>query len=153
MNANDEFNLDENPIEISKEVIKERQIPAFPIESGFPSRGFLKDFLDFASPLTEASTQFHIGTALATLSAATGRRVYLDFGIKPIYPNLYVLVVGKSGISRKSSAIYPAKLLIDRFNKNILMWDVFSTESLYDALRKNPFLTEQICKLFEPLNR
>lgn len=53
----------------------------------------------------ESPTIFHLWVGLAVLSAAIGRRAWLDRGYYTLYPNLYVILVGGSAIVRKSVAL------------------------------------------------
>ena len=53
---------------------------------------------------TEPQIIFNIWCGISGLSAALGRRVYIQFGIEQIYPNTYVILVGPPA-SRKTTAI------------------------------------------------
>ena len=67
--------------------------------------GWLKEYVRFALPLTEANVQYHLATALAIVATVLGRKVCLCAGASTYYPNLYIVVLGASGITRKSTAI------------------------------------------------
>ena len=71
------------------------------------SNPFLKAYLEYVED-TESPRIFHVFSALSVLGACTGRRVYLPFGVEPIFPNLYILLVGPPAV-RKSTAIKIAK--------------------------------------------
>lgn len=47
---------------------------------------------------------YHRWTALSMIGALLGRKVFIQFGHKKIYPNLYAMMIGEPG-SRKSTAI------------------------------------------------
>lgn len=64
---------------------------------------FLRTYLNYISD-TESPFIYHLWSALAGIGACLGRRVYLPFGIKPMYANQYVVLVGPPG-TRKSSAL------------------------------------------------
>lgn len=53
---------------------------------------------------TESPKIYHQWVALSVISSALQRRVWLPFGHSPIYPNLYVILLGPSGVG-KSQAI------------------------------------------------
>lgn len=71
---------------------------------------FLKMYLEYVED-TESPRIMHIWSILACVSAALGRRNYLPFGIGPIYPNMYVLLVGPPGV-RKSTALQIASKFV-----------------------------------------
>jgi hypothetical protein len=59
---------------------------------------------------TESPTSYHTWCGLATISGALQRKVYLRWGIgQVIYPNLYVVLIGPSGRTRKGVALGIAK--------------------------------------------
>lgn len=62
---------------------------------------------------TESPTSYHTWCGLATIAGALQRKVYLRWGIgQVIYPNLYVVLVGASGRTRKGVALGIAKDLL-----------------------------------------
>jgi hypothetical protein len=68
---------------------------------------FKNDFLNLyleAVEDTESPRIFHIWSALSGISACLGRRCFLDMGIGPLWPNMYVCLVGPPGV-RKSTAL------------------------------------------------
>lgn len=143
------------------EPIQNSPIPAaFPLESGWPSQGFLRQYLDYATPMSEAPKQFHVGAALAIQSAILGRNVYMDFGPRHLYPNLYLVVVGKSGLPRKSTAILPVRRLVDAYGQaagtNLLLSGSISLESLFDEFQEYPVrlaIFDEIKTLLDNANR
>lgn len=59
---------------------------------------------------TESPTSYHLWCALSVIAGALQRRVYLKWGLdQMIYPNLYVVLIGPSGRTRKGMAIGIAK--------------------------------------------
>lgn len=62
---------------------------------------------------TESPTSYHMWCGLATIAGALQRKVYLRWGIgQVIYPNLYVVLIGPSGRTRKGVALGIAKDLL-----------------------------------------
>lgn len=53
---------------------------------------------------TEVPTPFHFAVLKTVIGASLGRRVYLD-ATRPIYPNFYTVIIGETGIARKSTAL------------------------------------------------
>lgn len=64
---------------------------------------FLRTYLEYVED-TESPRVFHIWSALTTMGACLGRRAYFNFGIGPVYANMYTLLVGPPGV-RKSVAV------------------------------------------------
>lgn len=73
---------------------------------------FLQEYLEYVED-TESPRIYHVWSAISSVGAALGRRVSFPFGIGPIYPNEYILLVGPPA-TRKSTAINIAGRLIKR---------------------------------------
>lgn len=62
---------------------------------------------------TESPVSYHTWCGLSTIAGALQRRVYLQWGLaETIYPNLYVVLIGPSGRTRKGTAIGIAKAML-----------------------------------------
>lgn len=71
--------------------------------------GWLDNYLKYTEP-TESPTNYHTWCGLSVVAGALQRRVYLKWGLgQVIYPNLYVVLIGQSGKTRKGVAIGIAK--------------------------------------------
>jgi len=66
---------------------------------------WIDDYVAWASEATDAPAVYHRWGAYSAISAALGRRLAIQTGAHPVYPNLYVLLLGQSSIMRKSTAI------------------------------------------------
>lgn len=117
--------------------------------------GWIGDYCKVMLPTTEAPVAFHLGVGLTTIGALVGRHVFAQFGEDPLYPNLYTLLIGRSGRTRKDTAIRRAtRTLFDQntqgtriLNHGVkIRTDVGSSTKLVDMLRENPntllYLTE-----------
>lgn len=71
---------------------------------------FLRDYLTWAGG-NEAPKMFHLWSGLTCVSACVPRTVWLPYGARAIYPNLYTLLVGEAG-NGKSIAMYFTKRLL-----------------------------------------
>jgi len=66
---------------------------------------------------SEPPTSYHIWCGLTVIAGALQRRVYLQQGLeRTIYPNLYVILVGPSGRTRKGVALGIAKDLLSKIS-------------------------------------
>ena len=70
----------------------------------------IERYLDYTED-TESPTQFHRWAFISCISAALGRKIWIKFGHKNIYPNMYVMLVGAPA-TRKSTAIDMAKMIL-----------------------------------------
>lgn len=68
-------------------------------------RGWVARYLDQVAMATEASDAYHLGTAMTVAGAMMGRRAWMNYGGRPIYPNLFSVMIGSAGSSRKDSAV------------------------------------------------
>ena len=89
---------------------------------------------------TEAPRDFWLWGGIFTISAALQRRVWLPYGLEPIYPNLYVMLVAPPGKCRKAGPLVLSKKMLkkagipvskDSFSKRRLteeMAELYKTE-------------------------
>lgn len=79
-------------------------------EAIIPSGTILTAYLAYARKYEESADCYLLGSALAMVAGMLGRSVFFPWGHRAIYPNLFVILVGKPG-DRKSSAISIAERL------------------------------------------
>lgn len=114
-------------------------------------QGIVGEYIALMRPTTEAPDGFHLGTFLTVVSALMGRDVWAEFsGVT--YANLYTLLVGDSGRSRKDTAIKGGIALLkaqpgtDVLSNVNIATDISSAEGLIGILKDNPntliYLTE-----------
>lgn len=99
-------------------------------------RKWLDDYLAWtriACPLPPEI--FHEAMALWLLATVATRRIKVVMGGQEIYPNLYILVIAKTSLYRKSTAMKAAKKLLKqaRLESLLLPTDV-TPEALFDEL-------------------
>jgi hypothetical protein len=127
----------------SKQHVIETAVPTFShttalTDDCYPKAGFIPLYLEYARPLTEARDQFHLATALAVLSIAYERRIYIQES-SPIFANLYLAIVGYSSASKKSTSIgIGLKLLKNIFPERTSLSNVFTPEGLQSAFEEYP---------------
>ena len=54
---------------------------------------------------TESPVSYHTWTAVSMIAGALQRKCYMQWGLETIYPNMYIILVGSAGRTRKSLAI------------------------------------------------
>lgn len=95
---------------------------------------WLEDYANTASQYVDAPTVFQKIIAYWTLGAAVGKRMYYKFGSGPIFPNMYLVLVGKSGMIRKSTTKNFALDVLDKVCPDIDLPGRGSPEAFRDAL-------------------
>ena len=65
---------------------------------------------------TESPRHFWLWGGIFTLAAALQRKTWLPFGLEPLYPNLYIMLVAPPGICRKGAPLGLAKRMLTETN-------------------------------------
>ena len=65
---------------------------------------------------TEPPLSYHTWVGISLMAGALQRRVYLRWGHETIYPNMYVVLVGPSGKTRKGTAMNIGKAILSHIN-------------------------------------
>lgn len=78
-------------------------------------KSFLDIYLDYTKPI-KGSKLFHTWSCIALVSATLERRCYWRIFDDQLYPNLYVILVGKPGVGKSFTANIAMKFL-DRLNE------------------------------------
>jgi len=95
---------------------------------------WLDDYARTASQYIDAPTIFQKIIGYWTLGAAVGKRVYYQFGSNPVFPNMFLVLVGKSGMIRKSTTKNFALDVLDKVCPDIDLPGRGSPEAFRDAL-------------------
>ena len=107
---------------------------------GEPQKRLLDDWLDSYLEYTsgqESPEKLHLWTALALLSAAVKRQIWLDRGFYKLYTNIYVLIVAESGEVRKSASIDIGLPILQESIKDIhTMSDSLTSEGLIKHMNR-----------------
>ena len=117
------------------------------INNLIPENGLIKEYVNYASILTDAPKRFHLMGAFQIISALLRNKVRIEFGAYTLKPNIYAICLAKSSQFRKSTALNIVKNIIKHFETNepkenekevnIILPNEFSRESLYPILQKN----------------
>src|SRR5574340_536001 len=95
---------------------------------------FLTAYLEYTQH-TEPPTNYHIWTALSTIAGALQRRVYLKWGFKYLYGNMYVVLIGPSG-ARKGTAMGIGKDLLQELSGVSITSESVTREALIRDMRE-----------------
>lgn len=85
-----------------QEEVAEQVIPTVPELPPIAWQGLFADYLDLVSETTEAADAFHYGTFCQILGCTLGRRLHIYHATR-LYPNFYICLVGRSGLTRKDT--------------------------------------------------
>ena len=99
--------------------------------------GLFKSYLDLVGPCTEAPSSYHWVTCLTMTGLLLGRNVSIRSPF-PLYPNFYSLLIGPTGINRKSTAMtFGVREILNKIQNNIVyVTGALSSEGIYEELSK-----------------
>ena len=101
--------------------------------------GFLAAYISFGKELTDACSEFHLATALTCLSSCIGSKVvFWGFGGQTQWPNLYTLLLGPSGISRKTTCIKMGQSLVNAVEPLLIADGIETREKFISYLSSQP---------------
>lgn len=89
---------------------------------------FLSAYLKY-SEKSEPPMNYHIWTCLSIIAASLQRKVYLRWGFKTLYPNIYIVLIGPSGC-RKGTAMNIGKDLLQEINGILMASESTTREAL-----------------------
>lgn len=140
------------------------------LEAGLPA--LYKEYKQLVTP-SEVSTEFHLFVFMTMIAALVGDKVHYREGNDVIYPHLWTMLLGSSGVSRKTTAFSPAVKILAKTKKVNLLASKGSAEgffkelveykgvgllrhselgSLLGALRKDYMggFVDELCEMYDP---
>jgi len=103
------------------------------LEEAIPKEGFIKDYLDIFSRITDTPKIFLFWGAMVTVSTILGKNVWIPWEARELYPNIWCVFIAPSGF-RKGTGIDIPTLLLRRVDSSLLLPQVGSEEGLTKAL-------------------
>lgn len=100
--------------------------------------GYISEYVNFASNETDAPQEFHLATALWSIAAVVGNRLYCRVWGQNIYPHLWIILLAPSGFYRKSTSISIAKSVVKEVDPEVVLPDDFSRERLMESMQTRP---------------
>lgn len=116
---------------------------------------FIRAYYEWAKKRTDAPPEFHIQVALGLLSAACGNRVTLQPRWGRVFPSLWVILLGPSGV-RKTTAINLGVNLLQRAVPNIIYPHKFTLEAQLDIMAGQPaglMVAPELGSLLQQMNK
>lgn len=102
-----------------------------------PPHGWLRDYVVFASRQTTSPLAYHLGTGVTCLAVTCP----LNYGSRYagiLRPNIYTLLVGRSGEDQKTSAIEVGREILFQAAPSLIGDHPGSWEGLVDSLARQP---------------
>lgn len=114
-----------------------------------PPNSFLGRYMKYMST-QETSYMFDWWCGLWSISSACGRSIYVDRPRAPIHLNMFVILVGESGVARKTTSVSTASRLVRPIlgKHQIAFMDAKSTPERLDELlmeRSNELGRAELC--------
>jgi len=116
----------------------EDQLKSPGIKVKIPANDFIESYKDYTMQISDAPAKYQELMALSIIATVLGRQVYLKWGDTNIYPNLFIVLIGKSTVMRKTFCLNMAKRLIKKFNSELILPSDFSPEALFNFLSEKP---------------
>jgi len=116
----------------------EDQLKSPDLKVKIPDNDFIEAYKDYAGQITDAPEKYHELLALSIIATVLGRQVYLKYGVFNLYPNLYIVLLGKSTVMRKTACLNLAKHIIRKFNNGLILPNDFTPEGLFNLLNDKP---------------
>ena len=116
-----------------------RPLTASEVVAAVPMRDcFITRYMRWATPQTDAPIAYHLATALGLLATVAPTDLSVVYAGPPMHANLFVLVAGRSGEDRKSTATAMGRGLLLRAAPSLAGHEPGSAEGLIDALAAQP---------------
>jgi len=108
------------------------------VEAAVPDHGWIREYIDYAEKQTDAPRIFQLFAALWCLSVTVERKVAIPyFGVRPLYPNLWVVLIAPSSTYHKSTVVDIAADMASNTGAYLLPQE-FSQEQLIGELSSHP---------------
>lgn len=119
-------------------------------------RTFVEEYIDWASSLGDAATQYHQGGAFVILSALLAGAVSLPTSFGRVLPNLWFMILADTTLTRKSTAMDIAIDLLADVDTDAIMATDGSIEGLMQGLSTRPgrpsiFLKDEFSGLLDQI--
>ncbi len=96
--------------------------------------------ISYYQTMSDAPKAFLFSSVLMTMAAAIGNKVHCQVGRQRVKPNIYLLMLAGSTVSRKSTAVsftvHALRAIETRRSMDIIMPDSGSLEGMIDAMRE-----------------
>ena len=126
---------------ISEDDLLKIEIPANPrFKTNLEPDNFIQEFIRYGETVTDSYPDYWFAGSLFCLSVIANRNIVIKLRQGPVYPNVWINLLGLSSISRKSTSIDKTDLAIAAANidPGCKMPDEFSPEAMIEMLDLHP---------------
>lgn len=102
-----------------------------------PPEGFVNTYIHHAMKQTTSPLGYHLGTALTILSSTVPIHYNMNYA-GDLHPNLFTLLIGRSGEDQKTTAVSIGKNLLKKASDHIIGDYPASPEGLIESLGQKP---------------
>lgn len=103
-------------------------------DRNFPD--FFEAYLDFTEN-HESTKRVKLWSAISIVAAALERKVFLNRGYYTLFPNLYIFIIGRSGLIKKSTSTAIAVSLFRELEKINIMSERLTASSLIQQMMQS----------------
>jgi len=97
-------NADERAGQVAQRLRQAERVPELPAEL-VPTTGYIGEIMNYWRTFNEASDTYLLASALTTIAVAAGPNAFILEGRRPLFLNLWSMIVGPSTSGRKSTAL------------------------------------------------
>jgi len=117
----------------------ESRIKSTDIKTYIPENDFVESYKRYTKKISDAPAKYQELIALSIVSTLLSRQVYMPwFNDSYLYPNLYIVLIGKSTVMRKSESISSAIKIIRNITPDRVFPSQFTQEALFGLLEDKP---------------
>lgn len=144
--------------EATRTVSPVHNLPDFDIDRDIVS-SFVEDYADWACTLTDAPREYHEAAAFIILSSLLASSLQVETSVGNIKTNLWVLILGETTLTRKTTAMKLAVRLIGEVDDEILLaTSEGSVEGIMAAMQLRPhraslFYRDEVAGMFKATTR
>jgi hypothetical protein len=122
------------------------------------TEGFVERYVQWARSRSDASAQYHEGTAFVVLSTMLAGVLKLKANFGTVIPNIWLMILADTTLTRKSTAMNMAMDLIDAVYDDALLATEATTEGIMQALslragKPSVFHRDEFTGLLEGMKR
>lgn len=103
------------------------------LEKAIPDHGFLRDYIDAFSEITDTPKAFLFWGAMTLISTVLGKGVWIKWEARNLYPNIWCVFLAPSGF-RKGTGIDLVDKFLWNFNSDLLLPSIGSEEGFTKIL-------------------
>jgi len=96
---------------------------------------WLTSYMEYTKD-TESAKIYHRWVGLSMLAAALRKKTWFHFGRLRVYPNLYIVLTGEPGVTRKTQAISYGTRILNNVSSIITSADAITKEALLEDLEE-----------------